>query len=244
MGSVAASGGYLVATAGQKIIAEPSTITGSIGVFGILPTFQGALSKVGLTADGIKTTPLSGAARSAARHLARVRPADPGGHRRFLPPVHRSGRSGARADAGAGGSASARAGSGTATPRASIGLVDGFGGTRHRHRGSGAKLARSWTRPRSIPVYIEEEPQLSSAKLAESITRGRGQEADRAGCVQPRRSAAAGAAGACDSGMRGGSPPARRCRCAASIARSAAPARRRRRPRASIAQLLIERFAR
>jgi protease-4 len=60
MGSVAASGGYWVATPADYIFAEPSTITGSIGVFGILPSFQGTLAKLGIGADGIKTTPLSG----------------------------------------------------------------------------------------------------------------------------------------------------------------------------------------
>ncbi|WP_118856384.1 signal peptide peptidase SppA [Sphingomonas mesophila] len=60
MGDVAASGGYWVATAANTIIAEPATITGSIGVFGILPSFQGTLDKLGLAADGIRTTPLSG----------------------------------------------------------------------------------------------------------------------------------------------------------------------------------------
>ncbi len=60
MGSVAASGGYWVSTAAQKIYAEPSTITGSIGVFGLLPTFKTTLEKTGLGADGVKSTPLSG----------------------------------------------------------------------------------------------------------------------------------------------------------------------------------------
>ena len=60
MGSVAASGGYWIATAGDRILAEPETITGSIGVFGILPSFEGTLEKLGIGADGIKTTPLSG----------------------------------------------------------------------------------------------------------------------------------------------------------------------------------------
>ncbi len=60
MGNVAASGGYWVATPADYIFAEPSTITGSIGVFGILPSFQGSLEKLGLGADGVKTTPLSG----------------------------------------------------------------------------------------------------------------------------------------------------------------------------------------
>jgi protease-4 len=60
MGSVAASGGYWVSTPGDFIYAEPSTITGSIGVFGVLPSFQGTLKKLGIGADGVKTTPLSG----------------------------------------------------------------------------------------------------------------------------------------------------------------------------------------
>ena len=60
MGSVAASGGYWVSTPGDFVFAEPSTVTGSIGVFGLLPSFEGTLTKLGIGADGIKTTPLSG----------------------------------------------------------------------------------------------------------------------------------------------------------------------------------------
>lgn len=60
MGNVAASGGYWVSTAAGTIFAEPSTITGSIGVFGLLPTFENTLAKAGITSDGITTTPLSG----------------------------------------------------------------------------------------------------------------------------------------------------------------------------------------
>ena len=60
MGSVAASGGYWVAMPADRIFAEPETITGSIGVFGILPSFEGTLAKLGVGADGVRTTPLSG----------------------------------------------------------------------------------------------------------------------------------------------------------------------------------------
>ncbi len=60
MGNVAASGGYWIATVGDKVFAEPTTITGSIGVFGVIPTFEAALAKWGVTTDGVKTTPLSG----------------------------------------------------------------------------------------------------------------------------------------------------------------------------------------
>ncbi|RVT43285.1 signal peptide peptidase SppA [Sphingobium algorifonticola] len=60
MANVAASGGYWIATPADRIFAEPGTITGSIGVFGILPSFEGTLAKIGVTTDGSKTTPLSG----------------------------------------------------------------------------------------------------------------------------------------------------------------------------------------
>jgi len=60
MGNLAASGGYWVATPGQRIFAEPETITGSIGIFAVIPTFERAGAKWGVTADGVKTTPLSG----------------------------------------------------------------------------------------------------------------------------------------------------------------------------------------
>jgi protease IV len=60
MGNVAASGGYWISTPADFIFAEPATVTGSIGVFGILPSFEGSLEKLGIGTDGIRTTPLSG----------------------------------------------------------------------------------------------------------------------------------------------------------------------------------------
>jgi protease-4 len=60
MGPVAASGGYWVATAADRIYAEPSTVTGSIGVFAVLPTFPRALEALGIGSDGVKSTPYSG----------------------------------------------------------------------------------------------------------------------------------------------------------------------------------------
>lgn len=59
-GPVAASGGYWLATAADMILASPTTVTGSIGVFGIIPTFETSLGKLGITTDGISTTELSG----------------------------------------------------------------------------------------------------------------------------------------------------------------------------------------
>ena len=60
MANIAASGGYWVATTGDRIFATPSTVTGSIGVFGVVPTFEDALARFGVTSDGVRTTPLSG----------------------------------------------------------------------------------------------------------------------------------------------------------------------------------------
>lgn len=61
MGNVSASGGYWIATASETIVADPSTITGSIGIFGLLPNFTRALDKVGVHTDGTSTAPMAGA---------------------------------------------------------------------------------------------------------------------------------------------------------------------------------------
>lgn len=60
MSSYAASGGYYIAAAANQIYASPTTITGSIGVFSYIPTFQRTLEKIGVNVDGIGTTPLAG----------------------------------------------------------------------------------------------------------------------------------------------------------------------------------------
>ncbi len=60
MGDVAASGGYWVAMTGDRVYAEPSTITGSIGVFSVFPTLERTLGQYGVTSDRVATTPLSG----------------------------------------------------------------------------------------------------------------------------------------------------------------------------------------
>ena len=59
MGSVAASGGYWVATAGDEIWATPETITGSIGVFGVLPNVSRSLNRLGVSSDGIGTSAMA-----------------------------------------------------------------------------------------------------------------------------------------------------------------------------------------
>jgi protease-4 len=60
MSSYAASGGYYIAAAANQIYASSTSITGSIGVFSYIPTFQRTLEKIGVNVDGIGTTPLAG----------------------------------------------------------------------------------------------------------------------------------------------------------------------------------------
>ena len=60
MANVAASGGYWVATPADRIFAEPESITGSIGIFAVIPTFEEAANSIGVSSDGVKTTVLSG----------------------------------------------------------------------------------------------------------------------------------------------------------------------------------------
>ncbi len=63
MSSVAASGGYWISVAADRVIASPATITGSIGVIGMFPTYQRTLGAVGIATDGVGTTPWSGELR-------------------------------------------------------------------------------------------------------------------------------------------------------------------------------------
>ena len=61
MSSIAASGAYLISVAADEIWASPATITGSIGIFAALPTFDRSLDAIGFTTDGVGTTRLAGA---------------------------------------------------------------------------------------------------------------------------------------------------------------------------------------
>jgi len=61
MGAVAASGGYWISMAGDEILANRTTLTGSIGIFGLFPTFEKALARIGVHSDGVGTTNLSDA---------------------------------------------------------------------------------------------------------------------------------------------------------------------------------------
>lgn len=61
MGDVAASGGYWISMNADEIFAQPATITGSIGIFGLFVTIPETLAKIGVHTDGVGTTPLAGA---------------------------------------------------------------------------------------------------------------------------------------------------------------------------------------
>lgn len=172
MGSVAASGGYWIATAADRIYAEPATVTGSIGVFALLPTFEGALAKVGLSADGVGATPYSGqpdvlrgttpaidAVMQAAVEQLYARFLGIVAQARHLPVQ--------RVDQIAQG----RVWDGASARR--LGLVDGFGGL-------DAAIAEAARRARLDPakvrpVFIEREPSLALRLLRDAIGSGRGE---------------------------------------------------------------------
>jgi len=127
MANMAASGGYWVSTPGQRIFAEPGTITGSIGIFAVLPSFEKALAHYGVKADGVRTTPLSGqpdALAGFSPEVDRMLQADiESGYARFLGLVGKSrGKSTDQIDAIAQGRVWD---GGTARQN---GLVDQFGG--------------------------------------------------------------------------------------------------------------------
>ena len=164
MGGLAASGGYWVSTPGDVIFAEPNTITGSIGIFGILPSFETALGKIGLTADGVATTPLSGqpdVLRGFNPQLdAVIQSGVENGYRRFLGLVSQSRKLPvARVDAIAQG----RVWDGGTARQ--LGLVDRFGGI-------GDAIAEAARRAKLDPakvhaLYLEREPKWTS-KLAQA----------------------------------------------------------------------------
>jgi protease-4 len=163
MGSVAASGGYWVATPGDYIFAEPSTITGSIGVFGILPSFQGSLEKLGVGADGVKTTPLSGEPdllRGPSPEVNRLLQASVESiYRRFLGLVSQSRR---KPPAEIDRIAQGRVWDGGTARQ--LGLVDGFGGM-EQAIAKAAQLAKLDDGNRGVR-YLERPQSLTDSLVA------------------------------------------------------------------------------
>ncbi|MFL6855577.1 MAG: signal peptide peptidase SppA [Sphingomicrobium sp.] len=163
MGDVAASGGYWVATPGDYVFAEPSTITGSIGVFGVLPSFEGTLAKLGLGADGVKTTPMSGepdllhgpSPEADALIQAGVEQV----YRKFLGIVAEARH---KSPADVDRIAQGRVWDGGTARQ--LGLVDGFGGM-DEAIAKAAELAKLGEGDRGL-TYLEKEPSFADELMA------------------------------------------------------------------------------
>jgi protease-4 len=152
-----------VSTPADYIFAEPSTITGSIGVFGILPSFQGSLEKLGLGADGVKTTPLSGEPdllRGPSPEVSRLLQASVESvYRRFLGIVSQSRR---KPPAEIDRIAQGRVWDGGTARQ--LGLVDSFGGM-DEAIAKAAQLAKLGADERGIR-YLERPLNLTDRLLA------------------------------------------------------------------------------
>ncbi len=155
MANLAASGGYWVSTPGTRVFAEPATITGSIGIFAVVPTFEKALGEYGVSSDGVHTTPLSGqpdlAGGLSPEVSAMIQANIENGYARFLALVGKArGRTPAQIDAIAQGRVWD---GGTARQN---GLVDQFGDLQDAldYAAGAAKLKKGdWH-----PVYLSEKP--------------------------------------------------------------------------------------
>lgn len=162
MANLAASGGYWIATPADAIFAEPATITGSIGIFGVLPSGREALAKWGVTTDGVRTTPLSGEPDilgGISPEFDRLAQATvEKGYRDFLTRVGRSrGKTPEQVDAIGQGRVWA---GGTARQ---LGLVDRLGGLEEALAEAArlAKLGKGEWHPR----FIEPTPDLASTLI-------------------------------------------------------------------------------
>jgi protease-4 len=159
MSGYAASGGYYISAPADEIWASPATITGSIGIFAIIPTIERTLGKVGVGVDGVGTTPLSGQLRldrplgEEARTLLQSTVSR--GYDEFLERVA-SGRKKSRDQVDA--IAQGRVWAGTDARR--IGLVD------HAEVGSFNDAARAAARRAKVTDYALEfiEPELTWAQ--------------------------------------------------------------------------------
>ena len=154
MSGYAASGGYYISAPADEIWASPATITGSIGVFAIIPTVDRTLGKVGVTVDGVGTTPLSGQLRIdrplGAEIRALLQSQIGRDYDEFLERVA-SGRKKTRADIDAIAQGHVWAG----TDAARLGLVD--------HLGSFDEAVKAAARRANLSVFAPEfiEPELT-----------------------------------------------------------------------------------
>src|SRR5579862_3530719 len=157
MSGYAASGGYYISAPADEIWASPATITGSIGIFAIIPTLDRTLGKVGVTVDGVGTTALSGQLRLdrplGAEARALLQSQISRGYEEFLDRVS-SGRNKSRADVDA--IAQGRVWAGSDALR--LGLVD--------HLGSFDEALKAAASRAKLTDYAPEfiEPELTWAQ--------------------------------------------------------------------------------
>ena len=171
MGDLAASGGYWISMNADRIYANPSTITGSIGIFGMIPTIPRALDKIGVHTDGVGTTPFAGA-------FDITRPLDPAvgqvvqavidkGYRDFTGRVAKArGRSVEQVDAVARGRVW------TGAQAKQRGLVDQFGGLRDAIADAAARAKLG--KPGDYQVHYIEKPTTPFERFFTRFAESRG----------------------------------------------------------------------
>jgi protease-4 len=165
MGSVAASGGYWIASAADEIWASPTTITGSIGIFGAFATFEKSLDSLGIHSDGVGTTkladafdpsrPLNPLVKDAWQQIIEQ------GYRRFIKRVA-DGRNMAPEDVEK--IAQGRVWTGTVAVK--IGLVDNLGSLQEAVGAAASKAGLS-----DYEISYIQKPLTSREKFIESLNR-------------------------------------------------------------------------
>jgi len=171
MSGYAASGGYYISAPADEIWASPATITGSIGIFAIIPTVDRTLGKLGVSVDGVGTTPLSGQLRLdrplGAEAKALLQSQINRGYEEFLERVT-SGRKKSRADIDA--IAQGHVWAGTDAKR--LGLVDHLGSFDDALKAAAHRARLSDYAPQFIEPELTWAQQLALAlktRLARTV---------------------------------------------------------------------------
>ena len=154
MGDVAASGGYWISTASDEIIADAATVTGSIGVFALLPTADKTLDKLGVHTAGVDDDVAARRRRPAPAARPALGRAGAAERRAHLRRVHDQGRAAARKTTPAKIDAVAQGRVWTGTQAKERGLVDTLGQFVDALRSPRARQPGR----QAAPVYIEREP--------------------------------------------------------------------------------------
>lgn len=168
MGSVAASGGYWIASAADEIWAKPTTITGSIGIFGMFATTEKLLAKLGIYSDGVGTTDYTGLSinRELPPHMSQIiQLTVENGYQKFLGIVAEGrGMTTAQVDAIAQG----RVWTGSDALR--LGLVDNLGSLDDAIAAAAAKVNVDKSKPILIQTPRSERDRLLSL-FTESVAK-------------------------------------------------------------------------